>query len=337
MRAFFEGPNLVRLICLAILIILPLVAPSPYIRHLLIIAFIYGIVASNWDLSVGYGGVFNFGHLAFFAIGSYASAILSKTVGITPWVTIPMAGLFAVAAALIVSLPVLRLKGIYVVLVTFAFSMLCFQLVLSQEEITGGSLGMPLLPPLKIGDYNFARDGKFGYYYVGLFLLVASTVYLHRLVRSRFGISIVALRDNEDYAISRGISLARQRLLTLALSALFTGIAGGFYSTYVRVASPEIFGFGLLSLALSMLLVGGTNSIYGPIVGAVVITLVSEAMVELGPWRFLIIAALIILVMLFYPGGIMEALRRLYDWLARLRTKGAALPIQGNSEQGDQR
>ena len=245
MRELLTGPNLAKLICLVILIVLPFVVPSPYIRHLLIIAFIYAIVASNWDLSLGYAGVFNFGHIAFFAAGSYGSAILSKTIGITPWATIPMAGLIGVVAALIVCLPVLRLKGIYVVLVTFAFSQLCFQLVLSQEEITGGSMGMPLLPTLKIGDYNFGRDGKFGYYYVGLFLLVLSTIYLHRLVRSRFGTSIVALRDNEDYAVSRGISLARQRMLTLGLSAFFTGVAGGFYSTYVRVASPEIFGFGL--------------------------------------------------------------------------------------------
>ena len=208
----------------------------------------------------------------------------------------------------------LRLKGIYVVLVTFAFSQLCFQLVLSQEEITGGSMGMPLLPPLKIGDYNFARDGKFGYYYVGLFLLVLSTIYLHRLVRSRFGTSIIALRDNEDYAISRGISLARQRMLTLGLSAFFTGVAGGFYSTYVRVASPEIFGFGFLSLALSMLLLGGLNSIYGPILGAFVITLLSEAMVDLGPMRFLIISALIILMLLFYPGGLINALQQASTW-----------------------
>ena len=317
MREFLTGPNTARLICLLILIVLSFVVPSPYIRHLLIIAFIYAIVASNWDLSIGYAGVFNFGHIAFFAVGTYGSAILSKTFGITPWLTIPLAGLIGVVAALIVCLPVLRLKGIYVVLVTFAFSQLCFQLVLSQEEITGGSMGMPLLPPLKIGDYNLARDDKFGYYYVGLFLLVLSTIYLHRLVRSRFGVSIVALRDNEDYAISRGISLARQRMLTLALSAFFTGVAGGFYSTYVRVASPEIFGFGFLSLALSMLLLGGLNSIYGPILGAFVITLLSEAMVDLGPMRFLIISALIVLMLLFYPGGLINALQHVSGWFSK--------------------
>ena len=325
-KSLITAPNTAKFACLLILILLPLVIPSPYIRHFLILAFIYAIVASNWDLTMGYGGIFNFGHIAFFALGAYGSAILSKSVGITPWLTIPMAGAVGIVAALIVSLPVLRLKGIYVVLVTFAFSQLCFQLIISQSDITGGTNGMPLLPPLKLGDYNFARDGKFGYYYIGLFLLVASTFYLHRLVHSKFGTSIVALRDNEDYAISRGISLARQRLLTMVLSAAFTAMAGGLYATYVRVVSPEIFGFGLLSLALSMLLLGGTNSIYGPIVGAFLITLISEAMIDLGPWRFLIIAALIILMLVFYPGGVIVALQRagvrLEDAFAGARRKG---------------
>ena len=138
MQKLATGPNIAKLACLAVLLLLPAVVPTPFVLHLLIVAFIYAIVASNWDLSLGYAGVFNFGHIAFFGLGVYGSAILSKTVGITPWATIPIAGVIGVIAALIVSLPVLRLKGIYVVLVTFAFSQLCFQLILSQEEITGG-------------------------------------------------------------------------------------------------------------------------------------------------------------------------------------------------------
>lgn len=317
MRARLNGPDAARLLCLLVLVILPFFVPSAYIRHLIIVAVVYAIVASNWNFSLGYGGIFNFGHLAFFGLGAYGSAILAKTVGITPWLTIVIAGVIAMIAAVIVSVPVLRLKGIYVVLVTFAFSQLCLQLIMSQQSITGGSQGFPLVPQLTIGGYSFASDDKFGYYYVALFLLVISTLYLHRLVGSSFGVSVVALKDNEDYAISRGISLARQRLLTLVASALFTGMAGGFFSTYTRVASPEIFGFGPISLALSMMLLGGTGSIYGPIVGAFLITIVSEAMVDLGPVRFLIISGMIVIVLVFYPGGAIAALSQLYDRAVR--------------------
>jgi branched-chain amino acid transport system permease protein len=314
--------HLPLLLGLVVLLVLPL-GVSPLERHLMILVFLYAVLASSWDLSLGYAGIFNFGHIAFFGLGAYASAILSKTVGIDPWLSVPAGGLIGMLAAAIVSVPVLRLKGIYVVLVTFAFSQLCLQLIVSQAEITGGSKGFPLVPPLELGDYNFARDGKYGYYYLSLALLVVSTVYLRRLVTSHFGRSIVALRDNEDYAISRGISLARQRFFTLIASAAMTGVAGGLFSTYTRVASPEIFGFGPLSLALSMLLLGGINSIYGPILGALAITVLSEAMVALGPWRFLIISAMIVLVMLFYPGGVISALRRAGEaipWLRRPQT-----------------
>ena len=314
---------------MAALILVPLVSDSTYLRHLIIIAVIYGMVASSWDLSLGYAGVFNFAHLAFFGLGVYGAAILSKTYDVSSWIAIPMGGIVALLAALLVSLPVLRLKGIYVILVTFAFSQLCLQLVLSQSHITGGSGGMVLLPPLELGDHNFARDGKFAYYYVALLLLVIVIVFLRRLVRSHFGVSIVALRDDEDYAVSRGISAVRQRLMTMMASALVAGVAGGFYAIYLRVASPEVFGFPVMTLVLSMLLLGGAGSLFGPIVAAFVLTLLSEWMQELGQWRFLIIASVILLVMHFYPGGIISALRMLQERLTRLIVREPNIPRGG--------
>ena len=314
MKASFRSA-LPKLLGLAVFVALPAIIEDTYLRHLIIVAMVYAVVASNWDLSLGYGGVFNFAHLAFFGVGVYFCAIVSKVQEVSPWLAIPGAGLAAALAAIIICLPVLRLTGIYVILVTFAFSQLILQLVISQADITGGSVGMVFLPALKIGDYNFARDGKLGYYYVILLIFVASTYFLRRIVASAFGISVVALRDNQDYALSRGISLAKQRVLTLAASALFTGVAGGFYATYLRVASPQIFGFGTLSLVLSMLLVGGIGTIWGPILAAFVLTFVSEAMIDLGAWRHLIVASLIVLVLLFYPGGLHSALLGLVDKL----------------------
>ena len=153
----------------AILLVIPLFVESSYIRHLFIMSFIYGVIASNWNLSLGYTGILNFGHLAFFGIGVYTAGIFSKQLGMSPFLTIPLSGLTACIGAIIISAPILRLKGIYVILVSFAFSQICMQFVLALEPITGGSGGLPLLPSIKIAGYNFARDGKFGYYYIGLF------------------------------------------------------------------------------------------------------------------------------------------------------------------------
>lgn len=290
-----------------ILLLAPVLTGSVYIHHLLIVAMMYAVIASNWDLSLGYGGVFNFGHLAFFAVGAYAAGIATKTFGWDAWWGIPAGAIVAVIAGALVSLPVLRLKGIYVVLITFAFGQLCLHLVLGLPGLTGGSQGMVLLPPLTIGKLNFAFNAKLGSYYLAVVLFAASTIFLRRLVTSSFGKAIIALKDNEDYAMSRGISLARQRILTFMGSALFTGAIGGFYALYLQVVSPEVFSFGFLSLSLSMLLLGGVSTVYGPIVAAFGLTFLSEALANLGAWRLVIVAVIILLVLRFLPNGIASA------------------------------
>lgn len=302
------------LVCLALLLIVPVFVADSYTRHLFVIAFIYAIIASNWNLSLGHCGVFNFGHLTFFGVGVYTAAIAAKTFGVSPWISILSGGVTAALAAFIIAAPVARLKGIYVVLVTFAFSQLAMQLVLSQSQITGGAEGMVRIPYLKLGDYSFIRDYKLGYYYAGLALLTVSTLFLMAVTRSPFGKSLTAVRDAEDYAASRGISVSRQRILVLILSAIFTGIAGGFYAIYLRVASPEVFGFGTLSLALSMVLIGGTGTTFGPIVAALALTFATESLAGIRGFeeaRFIVIAIAMILVLRVAPGGVLGILDRL--------------------------
>lgn len=292
---------------LLILLLVPLFVEDSYTRHLFIIAFIYAVIASNWDLSLGYCGVFNFGHLTFFASGVYTAAIAAKTFGIDPWLAIPLGGITAAIVAFIMAAPVVRLKGIYVVLVTFAFSQLVLQLILSQSHITGGAEGLVRIPFLQIGDYKFIRDYKLGYYYVGLALLVISTLYLLLLTKSPFGKSLMAVRDNENYAVARGISITRQRVLALVLSAIFPGIMGGFFAIYLRVASPEVLSFGTLSLALSMVLIGGAGTIIGPIIASFFLIFATETMAGIRGMeeaRFVIIAIAMILVLRFAPGGL---------------------------------
>jgi branched-chain amino acid transport system permease protein len=291
-------------LCLVVLLALPSLITGSYGRHLLIVSLVYAVVAACWDVSLGFAGLFNFAHLAFFGIGVYVSAILSKLIGLDPWLSILLAGLFATAAAVIVSLPVIRLRGIYVVLVTFAFGQLVQQIVLSQAGITGGSQGMVMVPALHLGSYNFARDQKLAYCYAAIALLAVSVLLLRWLMASPLGVAMRAVRDDESYAAARGISAARTHLLAIVASAPLTGIAGGFFGAYSRVASTEVFGFGTLSLVLSMVLLGGTGTLYGPILAAFLITFTSEALVGLGLWRFLIISAGMILVLVALPGGV---------------------------------
>ena len=207
-----------------------------------------------------------------------------------------------------------RLKGIYVVLVTFAFSHLVLHLILSQSQITGSAEGMVRLPYLRIGEYKFIRDYKLGYYYMALAMMTVSTLGLPAIVRSPFGKSLKALRDNEDYARARGVSVSVQRIAALVASAVFTGIAGGFYAIYLRVASPEVFGFGTLSLALSMLLIGGVGTIWGPVIAAIAPIFATEVLAGirgLEEARFIIVALVMILMLRLAPGGLLALLGRL--------------------------
>lgn len=330
--------NLLALLGIIVFLALPFIVTDKLLMHLAILGMLYAIVASNWDLTLGYAGVFNFAHLAFFGIGAYTSGILSVKLGISPWLGIPCGGLTAALASVIVSIPAIRLRGIYVALLTFACSQLVLLLLLSQPLITGGQQGLTGVPQLQIGDFRF-RESQFAYFYLVGLLLLCSTVFLRRLVTSDFGLSLIALRDFEEYAVARGIPLARQRLLAFLLSAIFPGLAGGVYAHFLIVASPDIFGFSLTTLLLSMVLVGGVATIYGPVIVGVAMTYVSELMassawmsdvfgISRGPVRFMFVAVLIVLTMRFFPQGVWGLAKQFSARSRRTETPETDLPSQ---------
>jgi branched-chain amino acid transport system permease protein len=286
-----------------VLALLPFALTSGVARNLAILALLFAIVASNWDLTLGYAGIFNFAHVAFFGIAAYTSAIATIHLGVPPWLDILLAvGVVAVLAAVTAALS-LRLRGIYVALVTFAFVQLSVAVIISQREWTGGAVGLFGVADLTLFGVGFGSDHR-AYVWLSGALLLASTIVLRLIVLSDFGLSLVALRDNEAYAISRGIPATRQRVLAMVASSLFTAAAGAVYAHYLIVASPDIFSFSLTTLILSMTLLGGTSSIYGPIVGAIALTLVTEQLASLGVVRFMIVAVLIVLTLRFLPGGV---------------------------------
>jgi branched-chain amino acid transport system permease protein len=312
LTSWVRKPQILIIAGIVILIVFPLVNKSDYLQHLVIVALLYAVLASNWDLTLGYAGVFNWAHVAFFALGAYGAGILAKSFGVSVWVCILAGAATSVLASILVCLPVQRVKGLYIALMTFAFGELCKHVIVSFSKYTGGSQGLVLIPPITIGNYSFMQDHKIGYYYLALVLFLVSTFFLVKVVRSKFGLSIVALRDYEAYAISRGVPLARQRFLTFMLSAIFTGATGAVYGFYLGVVSPELFGFGYTGTLLSMVLLGGISTLYGPILGAFVLTFVSEFLVSLGPWRYVIVATIIIMILLFYPEGVFPGLQKLF-------------------------
>jgi len=290
---------------LAIAAVAPLLLTGSVAQNLAILALLYAVVASNWDLTLGYAGIFNFAHVAFFGVASYVSAISTVQFGVPIWWDFLLALVIVAAVSGLTAVLALRQRDIYVALVTFALTQLCVALVESQKGLTGGPMGLVGIPDLQIGTFMFGNDAR-SYFYLVEALLIVSTIVMRRLVSSDFGLSLVALRDFESYAVSRGIPATRQRVLAIVASSIFTSLAGSTYAHYLMVASPDVFSFSLSTLLLSMVLVGGSATIYGPIVAAVVLTVGTEELADLGVVRYMVVAVLIVLTMRFLPGGVLS-------------------------------
>ncbi|MFX0200235.1 MAG: branched-chain amino acid ABC transporter permease [Candidatus Hodarchaeota archaeon] len=296
---------------LAIIFVLttvPLVIKDSYILSLLIFSLLYAVLAASWDLTLGYSGVFNFGHMAFFGIGAYSSAISVITFDISPLLGILIGGSFATASGSIIGLLTLRLRGIYVALLTFAFAEICHYSAYGLRSLTGGSSGLVGLPTFQFRGVPYYKFGEVAYYYGAVFLFIVFVFLFSFLLKSKLGLSVIALRDAESYAISRGISRTRQRIIVFLFSAFAAGSIGSFYAHYVRFVAPDLFEMGYLMNALSMVIVGGAGTLRGPIIAAFLLTFMLEFMQELGAWRFLVMSGLMILVIIYMPRGLYSIL-----------------------------
>ena len=294
----------------AFVALLPVAITSTYYRNILIVGLLYAVVASSWDLTLGYAGVFNFAQVATFGIGAYATGILALR-GVPPVLSMLLAIMIGVAFNALVAIPVLRLRGVYVALLTFAAAQLAGSVALGWTPVTGGSTGLVLVPDLVVGQFDF-NFSPVAFVYLSAGLLVVTLLCLRAVVRSPFGLSLLAGKDAEDYAASRGVPLGRQRVLALAIGAAFASASGTVFAMYLSSASPTIFGFSTATLVLSMVLVGGAGTLYGPALAAVLLTLLQNTrqVAGLGPITFMIIAVLIVLVLRFLPGGLWDFTKR---------------------------
>lgn len=294
----------------AVLASLPIFLGS-YTLHILILCLVYSVITSNWDISIGYGGLLNFAQPTLFAIGVYSSGIIIKQYALPAPLGLMIAPCFAMGASLFLGVPALRLKGIYLGLLTYAFSTLFFEIISIWTPVTGGTYGLVNVPGYGLFDALGGMLRIIPYYYTFLGVFIASTLFLYKIVNSKVGLALTALRDSEEYAISRGVNPYRYRLLAYVLSAAFTGIVGSVYVHYLQVASVEIGAFSLLVSIMAMLFVGGIGTIYGPIIGSFVITLGSEYLrgIVVDSIRLIIIALAMIATVILFPGGLAEIVR----------------------------
>lgn len=307
---------------LVFLLVFPLFA-DPYVLYIANMIGFAVIAAVGLNILTGFTGQISLGHAAFAGVGGYACAIFITRLDMPFWLALPGGGLVAAVAGLIIGIPSLRVKGLYLCMATLASQFIFEFLFIHWESLTKGIRGINVPPPM-IG--SFALDTEKSYYYLTLAVTVIAVLYGRNLVRSRVGRAFVAIRDRDLAAEIMGISLFRYKLTAFAISSFYAGIAGGLWVCFLRIVTPEHFPFHLSIQYLAMVIVGGLGSILGSIFGAVFMTLVPEVLnVVTGnlkdifpaagklfiPLKEVVFGSLIVIFLIFEPRGLAEIWRRI--------------------------
>ncbi|MGH7375458.1 MAG: branched-chain amino acid ABC transporter permease [Candidatus Rokuibacteriota bacterium] len=320
-------------IALAATVTAPAWVWNPYHLHTLIMAGIFAVLALSLNLLLGYTGQLSLGHAAFFGIGAYATGLLTVKLEWSPWLGLLAAIVLPAAAGFVIGRLALKLRGAYFVLLTISFAG-CVSLVsVNWMELTNGPLGVSGVPPVEIalpGLPALSLRAKSAYYYLVLAAVAVSYLVCLGLIRSRVGRALVALRENETLAASVGIDGTHYLVLAAVISAAMAGFGGGLYAHYTRFVSPEVFLFTYTVTMVIMVVAGGKGTLAGPIVGAVLFTVLPEALRAFTSWQWqmLLYGVLLVAVLFFMPEGVVPALRA--AWPA-LRAAWPALRRRGRT------
>jgi branched-chain amino acid transport system permease protein len=298
---------------MAVGLAVPLFVKDPYFMSVVIIFLMMGYLSTTWGI-IGQTGQLSFGHSAFVGLGAYTTAILYTQLGVTPWIGLLVGGVVAVLFGVVIGLPTLRLRGTYFALATLAFASILQIVAYTTLQI--GPIYIGASPGIQINLVNggdaprvFQFQGKAGYYYVILAMLACVLLLSFILNKRRIGYYWTAIRNDEDAAESLGINVARYRILGFLLSCFLTGAGGGFYVQYMLAIDPRrILGLGFSTEIALMGIVGGWQSLFGPVIGSAVLVPVSEflraRLSAIPQMTTVIYGLLLVLFMIFLPQGI---------------------------------
>jgi branched-chain amino acid transport system permease protein len=333
---------------LAFLASIPLWLWDLYVLHVLVITGIFIIAAMSLNLLLGYTGQLSLGHVAFFGIGAYTSSLVSLgfevhllpdwLVSLEPkpvWLGMLCGVLVAGMCGWAIGRISFKVRGAYFVIVTVSFAEVVRLVALNWVELTQGPMALNNIPPLRLGipdlfELSFLR--KPANYYLVLAVAVVSYVLIRRLVYSRAGRAMIALRENEPLAASVGVDVTQYLVLATVVSAAIAGAAGALYAHYVRIVDPDVFLFIYTVTMVIMVVSGGKGTLAGPIVGGIIFGLLPEILrgFEIQPEvQWVIYGVLMILVVFFLPEGIVPAVRDFWQ-----RRSGAGQPPEAVAGDG---
>jgi branched-chain amino acid transport system permease protein len=282
---------------------------EPGTQRLLSSVFLFVALAQGWNIIGGYTGYASFGQVAFFGLGAYTVAVLMNNYHVSFWAAMPAAILVGIAFAVGIGLPLLRLRGHYFAIATLGAAEGSREVITNLTPVTGGGAGITI--PTFGDQAPTAYFGKPGFYIAFLLLAAASVVIATLLARSRFGYAMVAVNQDEDAAGGVGINTTRVKVVAFAVSAAIVACAGAFYAFQQIAFYPsDVFDANFTVLMVIMVVIGGSGSVLGPLVGAVALELLAQALrVSLGMYNQLIFGAIIVVVVIFFPQGVVNFFR----------------------------
>lgn len=309
-------------ILLAVMLVFPLMGFSQYVYRIAVVSVLYAILAMSLNLIAGVAGQISLGHIAFYGIGAYTSALLCVNFGVSVWVGILAAFVVSMLFGLLIAIPTLKLSGGYLAILTMSFAEIIRLILLNWTSVTRGPMGILNIPKPSLFGYTIKSSGAFLY----LVLTVAIIVYigLHNLIHSRFGRNLQALRDDEISSESMGINVYRYKVIAFVISTGVAGVAGALFASYMEFIDPSSFISDESTVILSMVVLGGMGNMNGSIIAAGLLTILPEALRSFSDYRMLVYGVVLVAMMLL----------KITDWAAIKRSLKTALNFKTGGKEG---
>lgn len=305
---------------------LPLVVKVPYFLHLLILALIWVVLAQGQNLIQGFTGYVSIAQAGFMGVGAYASTLLSVKLGWPVWLTMAVAPLFTAVLALLAGYPSLRVKGHYFAIVTLAYNMVVFLVLTTWASLTGGEAGIsnvPRPPDVALGGSGalvWHLGDRAGYYHLVLLAAAAATGLCALILHSRVGRVLLAIRQNEALIEAAGVQAWRYKLFAFVASAGLAGLAGALYAHFIGFLNPDAFGVDHSLNAILAVILGGSGTLAGPVVGALAVVFLPEYLRVAETWRLVTYGFILVAATIFMPRGLVPLLGQgLRAWRERGR------------------
>ena len=295
---------------------LPQLVTVPYFMHLIILALIWVILAQGQNLIQGFVGYVSIAQAGFMGIGAYFSTLLGVKLGWSVWTTLWIAPLFTTLVSVLVGYPSLRVKGHYFAIVTLAYNMVIFTILLTYSSVTGGEAGISNVPrPAEFSLWgwvvNFEGRSNSAYYTLVLMSALLATGLCAIILHSRVGRVLVAIRQNESLADAMGVSTWRYKLFAFVVSAGLAGFAGALYAHYIGFLNPEPFGVDQSLNAILAVILGGSGTLAGPVVGAFAVTFLPEYLRIADSYRLVTYGFILVVATIFLPRGLVPVAQNL--------------------------